>query len=388
MHRLQQPRAGTRPRRLGPARHADERTALVGQLAGIDLAELDRLVRDARTSRTPFRPRDRLAPVPTESAATIDAATVRRGHEALARGEVAVLLVAGGQGSRLGFDKPKGMFPIGPVSDKTLFQIHAEKVLALGRRYGKPVPFLVMTSPATHADTESVLRASNDYFGLPPRERRLLPAGDDAGPRPGDRPAAAGSTGRAVPQPERPRRHADGPGRIGPARRDLQARGVRHVFYFQVDNPLVKVADPAFLGRHIAARSEASSKVVAKAIPKEKLGVLALIDGRCGIIEYSDLPDELAHETRRRRPAACTGPATRRSTCSPCDFLRRVTQGATRLPFHVARKKVPHLDAAGQPVSPTTENALKFELFVFDALPLAERWLVGGDAARGGVLAR
>src|SRR5207249_4994038 len=97
-------------------------------------------------------PADRLAPVPIDQ---LDgAARVRSlGETALRRGEVAVLVVAGGQGSRLGFDHPKGMFPIGPVTDKTLFQIHAEKVLALARRYGKPLPLLVMTSPATDAET-------------------------------------------------------------------------------------------------------------------------------------------------------------------------------------------------------------------------------------------
>ena len=97
---------------------------------------------------------DAIRPVPVVPADSPDnRATRRLGEEALRRGEVAVLVVAGGQGSRLGFDHPKGMFPIGPVSSKSLFQIHAEKVLALRRRYGKPLPFLVMTSPATDAET-------------------------------------------------------------------------------------------------------------------------------------------------------------------------------------------------------------------------------------------
>jgi len=141
-----------------------QRTALVSQLIAVDLEEIDRLYA-SRDEPVAVPSADRLAPVPTEMAAKMDADTVRRGHEALARGELAVLLVAGGQGTRLGFDKPKGVFPIGPVSNKTLFEIHADKVFALGRRYGKPVPFLVMTSPATHADTEGYF-AQNDYFGL------------------------------------------------------------------------------------------------------------------------------------------------------------------------------------------------------------------------------
>ena len=82
---------------------------------------------------------DRIKPIPTEHVSQIDAATIRLGEQALSQGQVAVLLVAGGQGSRLGFEKPKGMFPIGPVSHKTLFQIHVEKVLALSRQFGKPI---------------------------------------------------------------------------------------------------------------------------------------------------------------------------------------------------------------------------------------------------------
>jgi UDP-N-acetylglucosamine/UDP-N-acetylgalactosamine diphosphorylase len=147
------------------------------------------------------------------------------------------------------------------------------------------------------------------------------------------------------------------------------------VFYFQVDNPLVKIGDPAFLGRHVALRSEASSKVIEKAYSKEKMGVFALIDGRCGIVEYSDLPDELANlrDAGGRLAFRAGSPAIH---LFDLEFLRRITQGEHRLPFHIARKKVPHVDQTGQPVVPTTENALKFEMFVFDAIPRADRWLL------------
>jgi UDP-N-acetylglucosamine/UDP-N-acetylgalactosamine diphosphorylase len=156
---------------------------------------------------------------------------------------------------------------------------------------------------------------------------------------------------------------------------ELDRRGVRHVFYFQVDNPLVKIGDPAFLGRHIVVRSEASSKAIEKAHAREKMGVFALIDGRCGIVEYSDLSEELTLLTGKdgRLVYRDGNPAIH---LFDMEFLRRVTQGEHRLPFHVARKKVPHIDDGGRLVNPATENALKFEMFVFDALPMAERWLV------------
>jgi UDP-N-acetylglucosamine/UDP-N-acetylgalactosamine diphosphorylase len=350
---------------------ARRRATLVDQLAGIDLDQLDRLFAD-RDKPSAVPTADRLAPIPTESASTIDAATVRLGHEALARGELAVLLVAGGQGSRLGFDKPKGMFAIGPVSNKSLFEIHADKVYALGRRYGRAVPFLVMTSPATHAETTAYFE-EHLYFGLRRDDVYFF--------QQGTMPAVDLGTGRLL--MESPGVVFTSPNGHGGTLTalsetgvldDIVRRGVRHVFYFQVDNPLVKVGDAAFLGKHVAVRSEASSKAVAKAYPTEKMGVLALIDGRCGIVEYSDMPEELAHRCEKGRLVFGAGnPAIH---LFEVEFLRRVTQGVTRLPFHVARKKVPHVDGDGQQVTPQAENALKFEMFVFDALPMADRWLV------------
>jgi UDP-N-acetylglucosamine/UDP-N-acetylgalactosamine diphosphorylase len=264
------------------------------------------------------------------------------------------------------------MFPIGPVSNKTLFQIHADKVFALARRYGKPVPFLVMTSPATHADTEDYF-AQNGFFGLG-RENVLffqqgtMPAVDIESGR-----LLLESLGALFTSP-------NGHGGTLTALTDsgvldeIARRGIRHVFYFQVDNPLVRVGDPAFLGRHIALGSEASSKAIAKVNAKEKMGVLALIDGHCGIVEYSDLPQELANATSNDRLVYRAGsPAIH---LFDLDFLRRITEGKNQLPFHVARKKVSHVTPAGETVNPTAENALKFERFVFDALPLADRWLV------------
>ncbi len=350
-----------------------ERVALVEQLAGVDLAELDALYKRKDEPHAVLPPRDRLAPLPVEAADSIPRSAVAAGEEALRRGEVAVLLVAGGQGSRLGFDKPKGMYPVGPVSDASLFQIHAEKVLALSRRYGRPVPFLVMTSPATHADTETFFR-DHRSFGLAPEQVTFF--------QQGTMPALDLATGKLL--LERPGSLFLSPNGHGGTLTaladtgllaDLKARGVRHVFYFQVDNPLVKIADPAFVGRHVETGSEASSKVVFKDRPEEKVGVLALVDGRCGIVEYSDMPAEMAAE---REP---TGELRFRAG-SPAihifgvPFLERVTTGAGRLAYHVAKKKVPYYDpAAGSTVTPTKENALKFETFVFDALPLAERWL-------------
>ena len=147
------------------------------------------------------------------------------------------------------------------------------------------------------------------------------------------------------------------------------------MFYFQVDNPLVKVADPVFLGQHLAADAEVSSKVIPKDGAEDKLGNFVLVDGRCTIIEYSDLPKQMARETdeQGRLRFWAGSPAIH---IFAVEFLRRVTRDGTAMPFHVAHKKVPYLDETGRLVEPAESNALKFELFIFDALPLAERWTV------------
>jgi UDP-N-acetylglucosamine/UDP-N-acetylgalactosamine diphosphorylase len=349
---------------------AAERAALAKQLEAINFDELAALFAKKDEPATSLPSRDRIAPLPVE-APSADAVAV--GEAALRRGEVAVLLVAGGQGSRLGFDQPKGMFPVGPVSGATLFRIHAEKVLALSRRYGKPVPFLVMTSPATHADTVAYFEKEH-RFGLPSEQVHFF--------QQGTMPAVDLTTGKLL--LEKPGQLALSPNGHGgtlTALADsgllakLKAAGVKHVFYFQVDNPLVNVCDPAFVGRHAQASAEVSSKVVFKERAEEKVGVLAQIDGRCGVIEYSDMPTAMAEER------AADGTLAFRAG-SPAihlfgvPFLERVTSGSQRLAFHLARKKVPHFDpSSGQTTTPAEPNALKFELFVFDALPMAERWL-------------
>ena len=348
-----------------------QRVALTQQLAGLDLALIERLYA-RRDEVESLPPASDIRPIPVVEPQSVSADDVRLGHESLLRGEVAVLLVAGGQGTRLGFDRPKGMYPIGPVTQRSLFAIHAHKVLALRRRYGRAIPFLIMTSPITDIDTREYF-AANDCFGLPHDEVHFFCQGT--------MPAVDIDTGRILLEAPgvlfaSPNGHGGTLTALADSGLldDLRSRGIRTVFYLQVDNPLVRIADPVFLGAHIAARSEASSRSIDKAFPKEKMGVLALLRGRCGIIEYSDLPDDLAHalDADGRLSYSAGSPAVH---LFDVDFLTRVTRGETRLPFHVARKKVPCLNDAGEFVQPTRENALKFEMFVFDALPMADRWL-------------
>ncbi len=306
------------------------------------------------------------------------AAKARRlGQEALAAGQVGLVIVAGGQGTRLGFPHPKGMFPIGPVSQATLFRILLEKTLARSRSAGKAIPVYLMTSPATHDETVEYL-ARSDNFGVA--------GGDVIVFCQGTMPAVDARTHKLLLADHgslslSPDGHGGllsafaGSGALADARR----RGLRYLFYVQVDNPLVSIGDPEFLGCHIDSQSEVSTQVVAKRTSREKVGSVVTIDGKLQILEYSDL-NPLADEIVDRRTADGS-PVFWAGNIAVhifnLDFFERVADSADGLPFHFARKAVPHVDpASGRQIEPEEPNALKFERFIFDLLPAAARAIV------------
>lgn len=298
------------------------------------------------------------------------------GEAALADGKVGVVLVAGGQGTRLGFPRAKGLFPIGPVSGATLFQILLEKVRAVAQRYGVSVPLLVMTSSATHDETEKYLQQTA-RFGLPPEDVLLF--------RQGNLPAVGLADHRLLLDgPDRLALVPDGHGGLLPALSaaglldEMVHRGIEHLFYMQVDNPLVGVCDPTFVGAHLLAGSELSTQAVAKTGPDEAVGNIVAIDGKLRIVEYSEL-------TQFPEVAAATDPTGRLRLWAgniavhlfSVAFLRRMAAAADdALPLHRAEKKVPYVDENGERIEPTAANAYKFERFIFDLLPHSKNPLV------------
>ncbi|MGC3967622.1 MAG: UTP--glucose-1-phosphate uridylyltransferase [Pirellulales bacterium] len=356
----------------------EQRESLEEQIRTVDFAQLEKLRTGetkgldwgALAARAKNPPAVRIGRPFQHSA---EAAMVR-GEQALRAGEVGAVLVAGGQGTRLGFDQPKGMFPIGPVSKSTLFQILLEKLIAVGRRYGVRIPLFLMTSPATHDETISYL-AENNRFGLPQEDLVIFCQGT--------MPAVDKASGKLLlAEPVRwrsaPMVTAVCPRLLrSPAAAIIRDRKLKHLFYFQVDNPLVTMCDPTFLGYHLLTGSEASTQVVAKQDPAERVGVLADIDGRTQIIEYSDLPAEQAARREADGSLALWAGNTAVHVFD-AEFLLRMTAETGGLPFHVAHKKVPYVGEAGQIVEPQQPNALKFEKFIFDLLPAC-----AADARRG-----
>lgn len=361
--------------------------ALVAQLAALDLesvpAWVETYVRKRPASGAPAD----LSPVraypldPKNPSRPWDrAAAMRAGEDMLRAGQVAVFTVAGGQGSRLGFDGPKGVFPGGAVTGKPLFVCIADWIVAARRRYGAPIPWCVMTSPLNHKETVSFFEA-HSHCGVPKDDviffqQGVMPSFDAATGRlllanKGElatNPDGHGGSLRAM--------HTSG------AVAQLKRRGVEHISYTQIDNPLVRAVDPVFLGLHAKApdsSGEMSSKMVAKAHAGEKVGVFCESGGRTMVIEYSDMPEALSKATNPDGSLKFNAGSIAVHIIGRA-FVERLnenTEGGFALPFHRADKKVPFVDSdTGELVQPAAPNAVKLEAFVFDAIPLCRSSIV------------
>jgi UDP-N-acetylglucosamine/UDP-N-acetylgalactosamine diphosphorylase len=359
----------------------DEQKRLLAEAAEIDLEEVAHLTRTLLAKGAVAGVNlTGLAPAPYEQRpehggdASAWERAKRAGEEALRAGRVAAFTVAGGQGTRLGYDGPKGTFRITPLKQKPLFQVFAEKVVAAGRRYGKPLPWFIMTSHANHAATEAFF-VEHQFFGLDRGRVHFFRQG---------RMPAVNFEGKIL--LETKSSIALSPDGHGGSLRALERsgslalmarEGIDTLSYFQVDNPLVRSIDPAFIGWHLLGKSEMSSKMVPKAYPAEKVGHFCIQDGKNVVVEYSDLPMAMQEEKDANGNLRYLAGSIAIHILDR-EFVRRMAAGGAgvALPFHRADKKIPTIDAAGNPVKPEKPNGVKFEMFVFDALPFAKNPVV------------
>jgi UDP-N-acetylglucosamine/UDP-N-acetylgalactosamine diphosphorylase len=285
------------------------------------------------------------------------------GEKLISDGKIAVVVVAGGQGSRLGVSVPKGTVEVSPVRHKSLFQIHSEKILALKNRYGAPVNFFIMTSRANDKDTKAFF-IRNEYFGLAQNEvhffiQGLLPSFNSNGG------FILSQTGGLFMNPDG---HG---GTFAALRRNgciklMQTLGIEELFYFQVDNPIVKICDPLFIGLHKKRAAQMSSKILKKRNPEEKVGVIAQTGGKTCVVEYSDMPQELLYAKDEKGDMLYWAGSIAIHMINVA-FADRITSEGLSIPFHKAVKKIQTLDETGRPLE---INGIKYEGFVFDALPL------------------
>ena len=290
------------------------------------------------------------------------------GATALLEGKVAAFTVAGGQGTRLGYGPVKGAVPATPIQEKSLFQVFAEKIRSLGARYGVTPPWLILTSSNNHADTVAFFK-EHDFFGLDPSSVHCFPQGQYP---------AVDAQGKLLLAAEDrlvfcPDGHGGALSALYRSRLidELRARGISLVTYFQIDNPLLHCFDPSFIGFHLQQESELSSKVVQKHSADEKVGVFARHQGRLITIEYSDLPEDLRMAKDANGALSyCTGNIA--AHLFSLDFMKCMgaPEAFDKLGIHRADKAIEAFDPLTGKQG--TVAGIKFEHFIFDALPYAQ----------------
>lgn len=338
----------------------DVRREFLEHLAHVDWAELDE----------PLPPPDpgETEPSPVVTLAELErrrAELSRTGEEAYSAGRVAVLMVAGGQGTRLGFPGPKGCFPLAPHSGKTIYQLQAEKVLSVSRRAGRAVPFLVMTSPATDHETREFF-ADRGNFGLAEDQIAFLTQGTVP---------SLDREGRALlAAPGRLLENPDGHGGALAALVEsgqldrLGGRGIAHLVYLQVDNVLAPVDDPLLVGLAEVEAANVVTKVLEKVDPDEKVGHLVRVGGHDRIVEYTELTPEIVRARTSEGALIYRWGSPALHSWSVA-FLTGLADRGYRLPLHRSPKPL----RAWVEGEVREVEGWKFERFVFDLVPLAER---------------
>ena len=352
---------------------------LLAQIESLELEQIDHwiedLIKKPISSDIPKKlyPSPSYKPSPEQAQLSDKYLQAKRlGEKLISQGKIAAFTVAGGQGTRLGFDGPKGNFPISPVKNKTLFQLFAEFINAASEKYHTNCPWYIMTSPLNHDETRDIFR-SNNYYGLDEKDIFIFQQGTlpnfniDGKILMVDKaniacsPDGHGGSLKAL--------YKSG------ALENMKKRGVEFISYFQVDNPLVNILDPLFIGLHVLGQAEMSSKALIKTGPKEKVGNFCLVDGKVTVIEYSDLSDELA-EKQNSEGSLVFQLGSIAIHIINTNFIEKLNSKGFSLPLHKAVKKISYIDENGNRVEPDEPNGIKLESFVFDALPLASNSVI------------
>lgn len=293
----------------------------------------------------------------------------RVGSRAVREGKVAAVLLAGGQGTRLGSSAPKGAYNIGLTKPVYIFERLIENLKEVCVACGAYVPLYVMTSDGNDSDTRQFL-SEHSYFGYPAEyvaffKQEMTPCTDEDGKillaEKGGIALSPNGNGGWYASMERTGVLAD-----------AEKRGVEWFNVFAVDNVLQRIADPVFLGATIASGCMSGAKVVRKTNPNEKVGVLCLRGGLPDIVEYYELTSEMAN-ARREDGELLYGDGVILNYLFRADKLREIAR--RRIPVHKVKKKVSCLSETGEKIIPQTENAYKHETLILDMIRLMETCL-------------
>lgn len=337
----------------------NQRCELLRQIEGIDFTLLDALKNKSADNKGEIQP---ISAVTIEDIAANSDKYLDTGISAIKAGKVAAVLLAGGQGTRLGFDKPKGMFNIGKTKELYIFQCLVNNLMDVVKLSGAWIPFVIMTSEKNNKDTVEFFKEHN-YFGYNSEYvsffiQDMAPSVDFNGKiyMEGKDKISSSPNGNG--------------GWFSSLIRSgifdkLRSQGVEWLNVFAVDNVLQRIADPRFIGAVIATESESGSKVVSKAAPEEKVGVMCLEDGKPSIVEYYELTDEMTYQRLDNGQLAYRYGVI-------LNYLfhmdRLVEINKEKMPVHIVEKKIPYMDENGNFVTPDKPNGYKFETLILDMI--------------------
>lgn len=349
-----------------------EQERFLAELAEIDFVELNNILSLMKSSATKITGQLEAAevqnlPVTEKDSQKFNDAFLL-GEELIRKGKVACFVVAGGQGSRLGFEGPKGAFNVNLPSGKSLFEIQADQITAASRYYGVEIPWYIMTSKSNHQETIDFFE-EHRYFSMKKGNIRffsqdMLPAVDKNGK------LILSAKDSLFMSPNGHGGSLLALERSG-ALQEMQSKGIEFISYYQVDNILIKIIDPIFIGFHAIQNSELSFKMVKKRNAEEKVGVVGKRNGQLEVIEYSDLPQEEMYAKDKNGELKFWSGSIAIHLLN-VNFVKRIVANGFVLPYHIAEKSIPYINDLGQKIQTNEKNGIKFETFVFDAIKFAK----------------
>ncbi|MCR5655161.1 MAG: UDPGP type 1 family protein [Lachnospiraceae bacterium] len=339
--------------------HEDEREKLLMQIHETDFSFLKHVQYEGERTRGKIEPIDCMT---LDKIQEQSAELESLGKEVLRKGKVAAVLLAGGMGTRLGSDAPKGVYNIGKTKERFIFQCLIENIQKVVKDVGVYIPLFIMTSEKNHQQTVDFFVA-HDFFGYPEDKvwffkQQMAPATDFDGK------VLLESKMRIATSPNGNGGWFQSMDRFGLVR-DMESMGVEYLNVFAVDNVLQKIADPVFIGAVAKEGVEVGAKVVRKNSPDEKVGVVCLEDGHPSIVEYYELTEEMRDEKNADGEYAYNFGVIL-NYLFRMDALKRMME--KQLSLHVVKKKVPCLDKEGHNITPEEPNAYKYEQLVLDMI--------------------
>ena len=346
----------------------DQKEKLLDQILTIDLNQIKELYES--TKKEINFANDKIEPIDYVDKSNLSQEELKKyldlGERVIKEGKYAVVTMAGGQGTRLGHSGPKGTFKLGLENDKSIFEILIDNIKENNEKYGVKIPWYIMTSRENNEQTENFFK-ENNYFGYDPKQIVFF--------KQGELPMCSEEGKLLIDENYSIKEAADGHGGIFESMRrngiiyDMETRGIEWAFIGPVDNVLVKMVDPVLLGVALDKNVLAAGKSVVKAGPKEKVGVFCKRNGKPGVVEYTEITDDLAEATNESGELIF---AESHINCNLFNVKVIDEVSKKKLPYHCAHKKAKFIDANGNLVTPEKPNAFKFESFIFDAFYMLE----------------